>query len=146
MGMRKVWIVTANRSQARVFRAENTHKLVEIKTLYHQEGREHAQDLNSDRKGRTNSHFGHTVDTMQAKTPVETKEAVIFATEIANMLDEGYKAGSFERLYLIANPPFVSILRDCLKTPIAKLIQSEIHKDLTHSRSEEVREYLPPVL
>ncbi|MCH9703593.1 MAG: host attachment protein, partial [Chlamydiae bacterium] len=58
----------------------------------------------------------------------------------------GYKNQSFERLYLIANPPFVSIIKDALNTPITKLIQSEVHKDVTRARSEEVREYLPPVL
>ena len=62
------------------------------------------------------------------------------------MLHEGHKAGSFERLYLIANPPFVSILKDSLEPAVAKMIQDEVHKDLTHCRSEEVREYLPPVL
>ena len=144
--MRKVWIITANRTQARVFRAENTHKLVEIKTLEHQEGHKHARDLNADRQGRNNSRKGYGVDTMEAKTSAEAKDAVLFATEIAHMLQEGYKAGSFERLYLIANPPFVSILRDALETPIAKIIQNEVHKDLTRCRTEEVREYLPPVL
>lgn len=144
--MRKVWIITANRTQARVFRAENTHKLVEIKTLQHKEGREHARDLNADRQGRNNNRRGYGIDTMEAKTPVESKESVRFATEIAHMLHEGHKAGSFERLYLIANPPFVSILRDAIKTPVAKLIQEEVHKDLTHCRTEQVRESLPPVL
>jgi len=144
--MRKVWIITANRTIARVFRAENTHKLVEIKMLEHSEGNKHARDLYSDRQGRSNSRHGYGINTMEAKTPFEVKEAILFATEIAHMLDEGHKSGSFERLYLIANPPFVGILRDALSHAVAHLIQSEIHKDLTHCRTEEVREYLPPVL
>ncbi|MCH9610521.1 MAG: hypothetical protein SP1CHLAM42_05880 [Chlamydiales bacterium] len=144
--MRKVWIVVANRTKVRVFRAENTHKLVEIKTLDYQDGHKHARDLNSDRQGRNNNRLGYGIDTIEAKTNVETKESVRFATEIAAMLDDGYKNQSFERLYLIANPPFVSIIKDALNTPITKLIQSEVHKDVTRARSEEVREYLPPVL
>ena len=144
--MRKVWILAANRTTARVFRAENTHKLVEIKTLQHQEGHEHASDLNADRQGRSNNRKGYGIDTMEAKTPTETKEAVRFAIEIANMLHEGLKTDSFERLYVIANPPFVSILRDACKASVVKLIEKEVHKDLTQCRSEQVRECLPPVL
>ena len=78
--MRKVWIITANRTHARVLRAENTHKLVEIKTLNHKEGHEHARDLCADKQGRTNNRQGYGIDTMQAKTPVETKEAVRFCS------------------------------------------------------------------
>lgn len=144
--MRKVWIVVANRSQVRVFRAENTHKLVEIKTLDHKEGHEQARDLQSDRKGRTNNRKGFGVDTMEAKTSAETKESVVFATEIAQMLEEGEKAKAFERLYLIANPPFVSILKDAMKSALTKMIQGEVHKDLARCSPEQIREYLPPVL
>ncbi|MCP5470152.1 MAG: host attachment protein [Chlamydiales bacterium] len=144
--MRKVWIITANRCKAKVFRAENTHKLVEIKTVEHKEAHEHARDLNADRQGRNNNRLGYGVDTMEAKTSVEEKDAVQFAMELAHMLHEGYKAGFFERLYLIANPPFVSILRDALPKQVASLVEKEVHKDLTHSKGEEVREYLPPVL
>lgn len=144
--MRKVWIISANRTQARVFRAENTHKLIEIKTIMHEEGHEHARDLYSDRQGQNNSRKGYGVDTMEAKTSMEAKESVRFATEIAKMLFESFKAGSFERLYLIANPPFVSILKDALDPQLAKIVQAEIHKDLHQAKSEEIREYLPPVL
>ncbi len=144
--MKKVWIVTANRSTARVFRAENTHKLVEIKTLQHEEGHQYARDVYTDRQGRASKRQPYGTDTMQAHTSLETKESVRFAMEIAHMLDEGYKAGQFERLYIIANPPFVGILHDACKGPIAKLIEKEVHKDLTHCRNEQIRECLPPVL
>ncbi len=144
--MRKVWIVTANRTCLRVFRAENTHKLVEIKKLEHADGHKHGRDLTAEKEVRNTYRKGFGVDTMEAKTSIEAKEAVQFATEIAEILHEGYKAGSFEKLYLIANPPFVSIVRDALPKALTKIIGSEVHKDLTKCRPEEVREYLPPVL
>lgn len=144
--MRKIWIVTANRSRATIYRAESTHKLVEIKSLKHGEGHEHAKDLVSDKQGQVNNRVGFGVDAMELRTKVETKESRNFAKEIAEVLREGHKVGAFERLYLIANPPFITFLKEAMGTPVINLIQKEVHKDLTQSKGEDIREYLPPVL
>ncbi|MFN0064926.1 MAG: host attachment protein [Chlamydiales bacterium] len=144
--MRKVWIVCANKSRAKVLYAENVDKLCEFRSLEHKESHEKAKDLVADKRGRTNSRVGFGMNSLEEKTTPQEKEAHHFAAEIAHMLDEAHKSGEFERLYLIANPPFVAVLKGCLKPAIVKLIEKEIHKDLTLSKSEQIREYLPPVL
>lgn len=144
--MRKVWIVTANSSQAKIYHAENVQKLIECKDIKHTEGHLNSKELTADRQGRTTRRQSYGTDTLEEKTSPKMKESSLFAEEIAHILKEGYEQGSYERLYLVATPSFLGYLRKSITPPIAKLIYSEIHKDLTHKKPEEIRSYLPPVL
>lgn len=144
--MRKVWVVVANGSQSIVYRAENVHKLTEVRRFYHDAMHLTRQDLNSDRPGRVTQRAGYGTDTMEEKTPPKVKEANLFANEIAQFLEEGYNKGDCDRIYLIAKPPFLGYIRQSLHPNVSKLIESEVQKDLTQMRPEQIREYLPPVL
>ncbi|MCH9626551.1 MAG: hypothetical protein S4CHLAM2_01730 [Chlamydiales bacterium] len=144
--MRKVWIVVANGSHSTIYHAENVNKLTEIKQFQHAEAHLTRHDLTSDRPGRSTPCVGYGTDTMEEKTPPKVKEAVSFAHQIAHFLEEGYNAGNVERVYLVTKSPFLGHLREALHPNVTKIIESEVHKDLTHMRPEQIREYLPPVL
>ncbi|NGX61689.1 MAG: hypothetical protein K940chlam9_01178 [Chlamydiae bacterium] len=144
--MRKVWIVVANSSQAKIFRAENVQTLVEYKSFVHEESQEPSRELTSDRQGRQTSRVGYGTDTYQEQTTTKAKEQSQFAHEIADFLAQGYHSGEYERLYLISKPPFLGYLRQCLNGNVSKLVESEIQKDLTQLKPGQIREYLPPVL
>ena len=142
--MRKVWVVVGNRAEMNIYYAENVKKLVHIKTLHHNESQLHKKDLSSDKQGSHRGSFG--TDTMEAKTPAKVKEANHFAHQVAQFLEDGVNHQQVERIYLIANPEFIGILRQTIKPHVAKIIEKEIHKDLMHSTPEQIRDYLPPVL
>lgn len=144
--MRKVWIVVANSSSAKIYQAENTQKMIEKKSLEHFESHLKDEDLLSDKEGRTTFAFNYGPHPYQEKTPQKVKERHAFAEQIADYLEEGHKSGEFEHLHLIANPTFLGFLRASLSTHVTKTIVTEIHKDLTHEKPEEIRKYLPPVL
>ncbi len=144
--MRKVWVVVANSSYSKIYRAENTHVLLEHQTFSHEESHLPARELVSDRQGRETSRVGYGTDTMEEKTPIKVKEATQFADEIAQFLEKGFNSGECERIYLVAKSPFLGYLRQSLHPNVTKLVESEVHKDLTQLRPEQIREYLPPVL
>lgn len=144
--MRKVWIVVANSCVAKIYRAENVETLVEHKSFEHQESHMPSRDLVSDHLGRATQKGFAGSDTMQERTPLKLKEANAFAHQIAAFLQESYNKGEFERLYLIAKAPFLGSLRESLPANLTKIIESEIHKDLSQQTAREIRDYLPPVL
>lgn len=145
--MRKVWIVVGNSSVAKIYRTENnSSSLIEFQNFLHKESHLPARELVSDRLGRETSRMGYGTDTMEPQTPIKVKEGNAFAAQVAEFLEKGFNAKEFERLYLIAKPPFLGYLRDAIHSNVAKLVESEIHKDLTQHTSEQIREYLPPVL
>ncbi len=142
--MRKVWIVVANRAEAKIYRAENVSTLVEHTSLKHGEGSMHQRELSSDKQGSIRGKFG--TDTMEEKTSPKSKEANHFAAQIALVLEKGLQAKEVERIYLIAKAPFIGVLHQVFKPAVAKCIEKEVHKDLLHASKEQLREYLPPVL
>lgn len=144
--MRKVWIVVANSSVSKVYYAESMNTLSEQRIFFHEEGHLTKRDLISDRQGRATQRGVYGTDTMEEQTPIKVKEATHFAERIAKFLEEKFNAGECERIYLIAKPPFLGFLRQSLHPNVAKLVTSEVLKDLTQLRPEEIREYLPPVL
>ena len=142
--MRKIWVAVANRSEMKLYLAENVDTLVEINTLTHYEGQKTTHELVSDKQGY---HRGtQTGDTMDEKTPTKIKEATAFANQITKVLENGIKTERIERIYLIASPEFLGILRQHLSPQVKDCIEKEIDKDVVHSTSKQIRDYLPPVL
>jgi len=144
--MKKVWVVVANSSLSKIYRAENTNVLIEHGIFFHDESHLPVHELLSDRQGRETNKGMCGGDTYEARTPTKLKEALHFAEQIAHFLEKGYNAGEYEKVYIVAKPPFLGHLRQFLHPNVAKLVGAEIHKDLTQLRPEEVREYLPSAL
>ena len=109
--MSDIWVTVADSSRARIFRAGSpSSPLEEIQTLAHPEARLHESDLISDRAGRiissaSGSHGYGTED--EAKD----EEASRFASLVCSTLDANYKKGSFNKLYIVAAPAFLGLLR-----------------------------------
>lgn len=144
--MKKIWVVVANSSQAKVYRINESQHLVEHGFFYHDESHLPASELVSDRMGHETSHNASGGNSYQPKTSLKLKEALLFADSLSLFLEKGCNAGEYDCLYLVAKPPFLGHLRDSLHSNVTKLVSSEIHKDLTHLKPDELRTYLPPIL
>jgi protein required for attachment to host cells len=144
--MKKVWVVVANSSEAKIYRAENKDILVEHGMLFHDESRLPGRELVSDGPGRENASQLSGGDTYDQKTSPRLKEALFFADSLAHFLEEGHRSGHFNKLYVIAKPPFLGHLRESLSPHVASAIETEIHKDLTKETIDAIREYLPYIL
>lgn len=143
--MRKVWVVVANGSQAKIYTNDNSNKLTLKCCLEHPESHLKDSDLVSDAPGINAGAIAgsHAYET---KIHAKVKEKLHFAEQIACYLEESLKNQEFERLYLVANPNFLGHLRECFPAHVSQTIFAEVDKDLTHCSQEEVRDYLPPVL
>jgi protein required for attachment to host cells len=142
--MRKVWIVVANQTDAKIFRAENVNKLEEIFHMTHNEGHKTAHELQSDREGATQGWFSS--DTMSPRTPIKVKEAMHFATEIAHCLKKSIEEEQIERFYILAPPAFLGHLRAAMPEAVKNRVFAEIAKEGLWLDEKEIRSYLPPVL
>jgi protein required for attachment to host cells len=140
------WVVVANSSQARIFRAENNQLLQEIEILEHPESREKESELVTSRPGRSFDRVGTGRHAIEPKTSPKLQEFVNFARFLSNHLEEARLQGKFGRLYLAAGPSFLGLLRQSIEPSILQLIAEEVDKDITHLNEAEIREYLPIVL
>ncbi|MBK1644279.1 Host attachment protein [Thiocapsa imhoffii] len=140
------WILAADNSRARIFTATKaTDPLYEIHTLAFPEGRLHEGDLTTDKGGRGHDSIrgAHGIDTEGAH---RQENAERFASLICDTLETGRNKGAFQKLYVIAAPAFLGLLRKHQSPPLKQLVAGEIDKNLTTQPPASIRQSLPDFL
>jgi len=144
--MSKICIVVADGSRARVFTADKpAGPLDEIEALSNPEARLHEGDIVSDRSGHVMSATGggHNVGGKdQAKGEVANR----FAAEVCKRLEQGRIGNAFDKLYVMASPGFLGLLRKHQSDALRCLISDEIPKDFTRETPDRIRAQLPEYL
>lgn len=145
--MATAWVVVADATRARILSAEKpTSELKEMQTLTHPAARLHQGELTSDRPGRdrnsstSGSHdVGHATDAKQ-------EEATRFAGKVSEAVESGRIAGKFKKLYVIAAPSFLGLLRKSYSSATRQMIAEEIDKNVTTNDLIKIRKQLPEYL
>lgn len=139
-------VMVANSSFARLYKAINNHALAELETWDHPKSRLHDQDLVTSRPGRSFDSVGPGRHAMQTQISPKTQEFHNFAKDLALQLEKAVLKGDVKKIYIAAPPTFLGILRQRLSNSVASLVAGEIPKDFTTMSSEQIRDYLPPVI
>lgn len=143
---KEVWVVVANSAQAKIFKAESNKALKEIARFEHPASRLHEQDLVTSKPGRTFESVGPTRHAVQPKVSAKEQEFINFAKQVSNHLNSSRDKNAFTSLYIIASPNFLGLLRQELSSQTNHLVAGEVAKDMTNSRTEQIRDHLPLVL
>ncbi|MDA0712839.1 MAG: host attachment protein [bacterium] len=138
-----VWVVAANGAKARIFTNEDGNKLKEIETFEHPASRLHDQDLVSDKPGQEFGSFSHRRSAIEPSIDPHKNELIHFAQELSKHIEHALNTNVFKKLYLIASPIFLGILRKSLHEQVQKAVVLSIDKDLVGKSAAEIREYLP---
>lgn len=139
------WIVVANKCQAKIFRLVKFPKIEEITFLEHPESRLHNQDLVSSKPGRNFQSGGTTRHAYQPEVEPKQQEAIKFAIKVAHHLETAFQKGEFNRLYILAEPGFLGLLRQHLHSEVQKIIVAEVPKDLTTSEPTLIEHQLSEI-
>ena len=140
--MVKRWIVVAESSRARIFTMEGAlAPLRELEDLSHPEARLPGRELKSD---RTRVFRGRGQENHPGEPNVEPKqqEAIQFARQISERLEQARTKGEFEGLVLIAPPAFLGLLRQNLSAATEKHLIKSIDKNLVQMSEREIRAYV----
>jgi protein required for attachment to host cells len=142
--MSKIWILAADASRARFFTADKpAGALNEVETLSNPEARLHEGDLVSDRGGRGINGAPHSYNNgSQAKDEAANR----FAAEVCSHLERGRNSRAFSKLYIMASPHFLGLLRKHQSDALRGLITDELASDLTTQSPERIRAKLPEYL
>lgn len=111
----------------------------------------HDRDFKSDRPGRVFDHApaatGRRGAVAHHGTGGERRprkhEAALFARQIAGELERARREKKFDRIILMAGPPFLGVLRAALPDSLATTIVATVAKDLVHQAESVVRAHLP---
>jgi protein required for attachment to host cells len=125
------WVVVTDSSQAKIYRLVKFPKIEEISYFEHPESRLHDQDLVTSRPGRGFQSMGNARYSYQQEVEPKKQEAIKFAKSIARYLISAEEKNEFDRLYVIAEPTFLGLLRQNMTPGIRKKIVAELSKNLT---------------
>ncbi len=144
--MNNIMVVVADASRARVFTADKpAGPLSEIETLSNPEARLHEGDLVSDRGGR-DTHGGGSSHGYGTGNAAKEEAANRFAAEVCRHLERSRTGNAFAKLYVMAAPAFLGLLRKHQSPALRGLISDEISKDLSREGPERIRAQLPEYL
>lgn len=141
------WIVVADHSCARLFQAlVPTAPLQEIEDLVNPVAHLREADLVSDRPGHVVKGRGGPSRTVGQHETHKDRAADQFANTVCSRLLQARLDGSMGKLYVIAEPGFLGLMRKHMDTATKALIADEINKDVTKYSAAELRALLPQAL
>ncbi|HET9484213.1 MAG TPA: host attachment protein [Xanthomonadales bacterium] len=145
--MATTWVLVADKSRARLLAAySNDAQLVEIAAFQHDAGRAHGRELVTDKPPRLQGKLPGQRHGVEAETDPRRVEAERFAKLLAEHLDEGRARDAFDRLYLVAPPEFLGLLRVRLGKETESRLAGSVNKELTQDSADQIRDYLPRAL
>ena len=141
--MVKRWIVVAESSRARIFTMEGAlAPMHELEDLSHPEARLPGRELKSDRSARVFRGRGQENHPGEPNVEPKQQEAIQFARQISERLEQARTKGELEELVLIAPPAFLGLLRQNLSAATEKHLIKSIDKNLVQMSEREIREYV----
>lgn len=139
------WVLVSDSAQAKIFRITKFPKLEVVETLAHPESRFRAQNLVSSPPGRNFQSGGVSRHAYQSLTDPRQVEAEKFASYLNEYLTAAHNQGAFNRLYILANPSFLGLLRQALDAHIQKMVIHESAKDITAYTTELIEKHLEQI-
>ena len=144
--MATAWILVANASEAKVYSNKGIGKGLEIVAkLSHPDSRKKTSDLVSDRPGHMQG-AGNGQGSRQPATDPKQHEHDIFARELAQQLDQGRTANSYQRLIVVAEAGFRGLLNGVMNSQVSGLVSDSIDKDYTKLNDKELASHLEKVI
>ena len=142
-----IGIVVCNHSQARLFKANSMAIVSEIADQVNPQARMRDQDLATDEPGK---YRGGGLDGQHHaedhRTAPRDKAAANFARDIATAVAAMVATHQLEKLYIVAEPGMLGLLRAELSDHCRKLVADEITKDVVGRTPDQIRDYLPTPL
>jgi len=141
------WVLAADSSYAKLLQSDSrTAPLTLREELEHPQARMKNGDLISDSSGRSFDSGGQGRHAMEPVTDAKSTEAQRFARGLCDKLRQAVLENQFEKLYIVAAPAFLGILRECLDDNVKSRIAGEIAKDVAKQTPEAIRDKLPDFL
>jgi len=136
--MPTTWIVAADASRARFLQVADRERLVEIEDLVNPEGRLQDRELTTDANPRLHGPGGMSA----REEPSAVEHAVeMFSKRIGNYLEKARTDHRYDKLYLVAPPKFLGLIRKELGKEAEKLVSDDLSKDLSWFNAREIERY-----
>jgi len=144
--METTWVLVANSSHAKLFRSINIGRDISLEqTLDHPESRLKTQDLVSEGAGNFKARNQQGQGSFVSKTDHKEYEAILFAKEIAQLLEQGRHQHSYDRLVFVAPSKFQGLLNHECSSYVRDLVVSKLDRDYTALNDKDLVSHLDEI-
>ncbi|MEH6558594.1 MAG: host attachment protein [Oceanicoccus sp.] len=142
-----ILVIVADGSRARFFSAvDKTAALIETTDLVNTGSRLRDQQLVTDGHGSGTDSVGRGKHTMGHEDDAHKHQASQFSRQLTDEIEKVRSAGTLRRIYIIAPPAFLGLIRSDLSKASGKLVEDTINKDLVNHDIADIRTHLPKLL
>lgn len=134
------WILVADGSRARIFKAASKGRIEEKDEMA--AAHPPTRDLVSDRPGRTFDSVGQGRHAKEPPTDAHEKAETAFLRSISKKLGAACQKKEFDHLIVVAAPRALGTLRNIFPGPLAHAVTKEISHDLTGFTTPALEAYL----
>lgn len=139
-----IWVVTADAGRVRTFSAEQSNgQLVELEDLLNPEMRLREGGATSAPKGRVMQGPGRVGQTFEPHHTQSQHSADSFAKTVCEKMEAARQEGKVAKIYLIAEPSFLGLIRRHIHPSTEPLIVRELPRDLSRQPAADIRKALP---
>lgn len=143
-GPPRIWVVAADAARARIFRAGRPDgSLTEIEDLLNPDARGGARALRADRLGHAANAARGGGHSLQRNADEPRNVVIEFGRRLARRMNDARRRGEFERVYLVAEPHLLGVVRDALDRTTRRLLAGAIGKDVSRRGAMTIRARLP---
>lgn len=138
----RVWYVIADGGRARFVIRDDKGAFRTVASLASAELHERSHDLGLDRPARVKESASPARHAIEPRRDLHEAAKQDFVKRVAGQLDAEHERGQFDKLMLVAPPGVLTELKKALSKPLAKLVASDLQKDLTKVPDHDLAEHL----
>ena len=127
----KLWYVIADGGRARFVARDDKGAFRTVLSFVAAELHARSHDLGRDRPARVQESANPARHAIEPRRDLHEAAKEDFVKLVAEQLDDEHGRGQFDKLVLVAPPGVLTELRNALSKPMAKLVASDLQKDLT---------------
>jgi len=137
-------VVAADSARARVFRAGNPDApLEEVDALVNPQARLHEHDIVEDSAGRRGTRPTQAKRSALGGETAKRHRAEEFAAAVCEHATQQLRETRAQRLYLVAEPEFLGLLRRTLDRSVLRRVAGAVAKSVTSKQAGRIRATLP---
>lgn len=127
----RLWYVIADGGRVRFVARDDNGAFRTVQSFVATELHERSRDLGLDRPARVKESASPARHAIEPRRDLKEAAKEDFIKIVAEEIEAGHGRGQFDKLVLVAPPGVLTELKNALSKPIAKIVASDLQKDLT---------------
>ena len=142
----RLWYVIADGGRARFVARDDNGAFRTVLSFVAADLHRPSRELGLDRPARVKESASPARHAVEPRRDLHAAAKEDFVKLVAEQIEAEHRDGQFDKLVLVAPPGVLTELKKALSKPIAKIVASDLQKDLTKIPDHDLTEHLAAAL